>query len=48
MQGRLGINSVPWLSWLERSVHIREVTGSNPVGTTWRSSLHGTELRPLI
>ena len=22
----------PWLSWLERSVHIREVTGSSPVG----------------
>jgi hypothetical protein len=25
--------SVPWLSWLERSVHIRKVTGSSPVGT---------------
>lgn len=24
---------VPWLSWLERSVHIRKVTGSSPVGT---------------
>ena len=22
----------PWLSWLERSVHIRKVTGSSPVG----------------
>ena len=23
-----------WLSWLERTVHIREVTGSNPVSPT--------------
>ena len=23
-----------WLSWLERAVHIREVTGSNPVSPT--------------
>lgn len=25
---------VAWLSWLERCVHIAEVTGSNPVATT--------------
>ena len=31
---RLGrTTAVPWLSWLERSVHIRKVTGSSPVGT---------------
>ena len=26
-----------WLSWLERTVHIREVTGSNPVSPTTTS-----------
>jgi hypothetical protein len=28
-----------WLSRLERTVHIREVTGSNPVSPTTRSHL---------
>lgn len=28
-----------WLSWLERTVHIREVTGSNPVSPTTTSLL---------
>ncbi len=30
-----------WLSWLERTVHIREVTGSNPVSPTIPSLLPG-------
>ena len=25
-----------WLSWLEHTVHIREVTGSSPVASTTR------------
>jgi hypothetical protein len=35
---RPGYTALPvvgdWLSWLERTVHIREVTGSNPVSPT--------------
>ena len=33
-QSRIIIELVSWLSWLERTVHIREVTGSSPVETT--------------
>ncbi len=28
------IRTVAWLSWLERRVHIAEVSGSNPLATT--------------
>ena len=37
-----------WLSWLERAVHIREVTGSNPVSpTTPLSYLRHRHLRSV-
>jgi|YNPNPStandDraft_1061719.scaffolds.fasta_scaffold39432_3 hypothetical protein len=38
-----------WLSWLERTVHIREVTGSNPVAPTWQvAEQQGTSARSAI
>lgn len=36
----------PWLSWLERSVHIRKVTGSSPVGPISPETLAGTFKEP--
>ena len=30
---------VVWLSWLERRVHIAEVSGSNPLTTTWKKNV---------
>ena len=32
--GNIFAVKVPWLSWLERFVHIEEVIGSSPIGTT--------------
>ena len=33
------MTTVDWLSWLERSVHIREVVGSSPTSTTIKEPL---------
>jgi hypothetical protein len=36
-----------WLSWLEHAVHIREVTGSNPVSPTQSRSLRRSKRRAV-
>ena len=36
-----------WLSWLERAVHIREVTGSNPVSPTTVTSMEAGSARKI-
>lgn len=43
---RISLSRGPWLSWLERSVHIRKVTGSSPVGPISPETLAGTFKEP--